>query len=285
MHTGGFAHIDDKEMALKLLQSLCEHGIRRRHTFDVLIDDDWKMDWPRPISDPDPQHKISVTILEGGLVDFSAMHARIQKCAAEDKFDDHDTKLDIWYQWIEPRLLPGCKAAMWAQSYNCYYPMHGRGMWTQIFFQAAKLIEASLMLSAKSSDCSWPIRVKPGQDNVHEDTCREIDAQCSQHILQTRVQCRKMLNIGFAMDKANIKGLELSNGFAVLPSNVKFEFMPQVAHTYTHTDMQTTRQTARQAGRQPDRHTHKYILTHIHTYTDALLSGLFPPMCWLRVGP
>ena len=100
-------------------------------------------------------------------------------------------------------------------------------MFKQQMLHARQLVDNCLSTIASADDCSWPIRVEPDAAACEAQGCREVDALVTQHCYKSRAIAKGMLHIGFTMDKASIRGMELSNGFAVLPIGTAFAFMPQ----------------------------------------------------------
>ena len=56
---------------------------------------------------------------------------------------------------------------------------------------------------------------------------RQIDKLTLQHLQKSRQLTQKMIYTSFSMDKANIRGLDLSNGIMAMPSNEALELLPQ----------------------------------------------------------
>ena len=55
---------------------------------------------------------------------------------------------------------------------------------------------------------------------------RDVDQRWLKHMQLSREMTRGMVNVGMAMDKANVRGLSLSNGVITLPGNEYMELLP-----------------------------------------------------------
>ena len=91
-------------------------------------------------------------------------------------------------------------------------------------------MKVTLLSSCKSRDCSWGLRVNVDDEVAEAQSCRDIDKLTLQHLQKSRQLTQKMVNIGFSMDKANIRGLDLSNGIMAMPSNEALELLPQALY-------------------------------------------------------
>ena len=56
---------------------------------------------------------------------------------------------------------------------------------------------------------------------------RQIDKLTLQHLQKSRAMSMSMVMASFSMDKANVRGLDLSNGIMAMPSNEALELLPQ----------------------------------------------------------
>jgi hypothetical protein len=68
--------------------------------------------------------------------------------------------------------------------------------------------------------------------NVNDDVeqaqnHREVDKLTLVHLQRSRQMTYKMINLGISMDKANVRGLDLSNGIMCVPTNEACELLPQ----------------------------------------------------------
>ena len=84
-----------------------------------------------------------------------------------------------------------------------------------------------MLHSTKSRDCTWGIRVLVGDEVEQAASYREVDRLALKHIMKSRQLTFKMISTGFSMDKANVRGLDLSNGIACMPNNAALELLPQ----------------------------------------------------------
>ena len=108
------------------------------------------------------------------------------------------------------------------------------GVWASLMphvpWHSSRQIEVTLALSANGpGDCNWPLRLDTSSDPCDVSTCREVDIKCMNHVLHSRKLTTGLLHAGFSMDKAQVRGLELSNGIGKLPTNKAGIFVPQVA--------------------------------------------------------
>ena len=88
--------------------------------------------------------------------------------------------------------------------------------------------QVTLASSCKSRDCTWGLRVNVDDDDVAQaQNYREIDALTLQHLQKSRALTHHMIYTSFSMDKANIRGLDLSDGIMAMPSNEALELLPQ----------------------------------------------------------
>ena len=84
-----------------------------------------------------------------------------------------------------------------------------------------------MLHSSKSRDCTWGLRVVVDDEVEQAANYREIDKLTLQHIMKSRQLTYKMINTGFSMDKANVRGLDLSNGIVCMPNNQALELLLQ----------------------------------------------------------
>jgi hypothetical protein len=62
---------------------------------------------------------------------------------------------------------------------------------------------------------------------------RSVDRACLAHVVASKAAAKGVKHFGFAVDKANCRGIDLLNGFAVLPDNTAFELVPQAPPSMT----------------------------------------------------
>lgn len=87
--------------------------------------------------------------------------------------------------------------------------------------------QVTLLHSCKQRDCSWGLRVEIDDQEQQAMNAREIDKLCMHHLQKSRQLTTGMVNTSFSMDKANVRGLDLSNGIWAMPSNEALELLPQ----------------------------------------------------------
>ena len=87
--------------------------------------------------------------------------------------------------------------------------------------------QVTLLQSCKQRDCSWGLRVDVDDQEEQAKHAREIDKLCMKHLQKSRQLTTGMVNTSFSMDKANVRGLDLSNGIWAMPSNPAVELLPQ----------------------------------------------------------
>ena len=90
------------------------------------------------------------------------------------------------------------------------------------------LLQATLASTTKQRDCPWPLRIELDDEFQVAKAAIEVDQRCVEHIRMSMDMTRNMVNVGMAMDKASVRGLQLSNGLIALPNNQAMELMPQV---------------------------------------------------------
>ena len=96
--------------------------------------------------------------------------------------------------------------------------------------------QVTLLSSTKSKDCHWPLRVTVTDKSAEAIGIREQDSLCVRHMVKSRqVANTSPMFLGSAMDKAAIRGLDLSNCFFTVPLGTGFEALPQVATIYVYT--------------------------------------------------
>lgn len=101
-------------------------------------------------------------------------------------------------------------------------------MVAQVAKACGQRIELLFLRSLEHHNDEWPLRAALPEESS-EWSLRSIDKVCVDHVYAARQATLGVRVIGMAVDKFSARGLEMANACIVLPDNVGFEAVPQVA--------------------------------------------------------
>jgi hypothetical protein len=226
---GGFRVDDSRRRAKALVAGFVATSHVRPFDMDIGVASDWLPVWPRPCKLC--VENIRLPVDAEGFVDMKSLTDLLDEdsAAVEARF--------VARQWWE--VLRGLRGDNGKFKLVDLFNSRGvaldetiRGLWLQVVMQVAARIEAILYLAdRKEIDGSLlPLHLEELSEEDGRWSCREVDKTCLVHVTNCTAACKgPLLYWGIAVDKASVRGLSLHNGFMVLPSNIGFELIPQVA--------------------------------------------------------
>ena len=228
---GGFSNVKHQAMAGALDTMFIKEGLRRDFSCQVELVKEWKLTWPRPTTLP-LRNLMALTIKAGGWMEFAPWYGHLEDNAPPDGWpkSEQDMLMNSWLFMMRPWTNESKSVHILNVP---FYMDAGGNVWDslmpQVLWHVAREVECTLGLSMKgTAECMWPLKVGSGGDGNEDATCREVDISCMNHIQQTRTLLTGVLHMGITMDKAQVRGLELSNAFWTLPDNKAGIMVPQV---------------------------------------------------------
>lgn len=218
---GGLRCPDAMEKAAMLLRALVAGCSRREFEMKVRFDMSWRFRWPRP---PTPcEHEIKLKVDKDMCVDVSAWADLME---APRSFGAPLPLAALRWNLIgedgRVRLAGLLTAKTLVDNVLC------AGFLGQLCHEIGSRVEWTFFHSMRMDSSDWPLRVHD-TDNNGEWSVRHIDNLCMKYVWYAKQAAMQFKHFGMAVDKYNAFGMELCNACFVLPNNVAFVGVPQVA--------------------------------------------------------
>ena len=102
-------------------------------------------------------------------------------------------------------------------------------MLAQLLFQIASQLDNVLELSESSEECPSCL-CNSARDDISDCwDARSVDRECMLHVAAAKRLTRQFKYCSLTMDKADIRSQSMQNAGCILPTNVGFALIPQVA--------------------------------------------------------
>ena len=126
---------------LDLLSAIITEGVRMDTEFDLGLDDDWVLKWPRPVTTP-PEQCIKLKIKAGGIVDFGPWWSVIRTRYDNPSAPMIQGKAHVWLAVVNPSLDAAKQTNIIAIPLNRDKLGLDRSLWGQVLYHLSKQIEA-----------------------------------------------------------------------------------------------------------------------------------------------
>lgn len=224
---GGFREPQSRAKVMALCKLLIRGAHSKPFVIELCLDTDWAFRWPRPSG---VCGKLRLRVTRDGMVDVSTWRDHVADGA---EFGDPEFITEVeWYAFIAEFVDEDGKLPLETFCITPSLIMHDGffAVWAQIVWQVALRLEVQIAGARKGPDQDTDGFVYKEELEMSADwTSRAVDRTCMLHRASSKNATRGASFIGIALDKVGgCRSLDLQNAFAVMPSNVAFELVPQV---------------------------------------------------------
>jgi hypothetical protein len=227
-HTARYGFRDSlcRRNALSFLEAFVATAHALPFVLEIGLRTDWMPRWPRPKMECNVT--VTLPVDAAGFVDLKAF----AELVANDSDGWTDSRLLAKQWWVKILGSPDKVRLVELLESDLAADPSFQGCWLQLVMQVATRIELVLYKADKGDIPldALPIHLEALDEENGSWSCREVDKTIVRHVNSCAAACRGYIQyFGLAVDKANIRGQSLHNGFMVLPNNIAFELLPQVA--------------------------------------------------------
>jgi hypothetical protein len=223
---GGFRDHGPRAKALELCKLVIRGAHSHPFTIELCLDKDWVFRWPRPSSDCST---LKLRVARDGMVDVSLWRDNV---ADGHEFGDIEFITEMeWYGIIDEHVDGDGKISLetFIMLPSLLLDDGFTPVWAQIVWQVAVRLEMHIVGTRGPDQARDQFVYKEELAMSADWTSRAVDRTCMLHRASSKHATRGERFIGIALDKVGgCRSLDLQNAFAVMPSNVAFELVPQV---------------------------------------------------------
>ena len=223
---GGLRDRKAQAMALDILKTLVKATTKRQFQIKLQLSLDWEFRWPRP--DMEGASTLTLVVEPSGLVDLSVWKRMVDESKTVGA--DINPVARAWFSMFESAV--STEGFMKLEDFFVHPGLANNDRFTPMLGQVVKVIAERIdMCYFQSMDldaCDWVLRADLPQDDG-EWSLRAIDRLVTQHVYAGKMASAGIKRFGMAVDKYSAHLLDICNGVVVLPNNIAYEAVTQVA--------------------------------------------------------